>query len=588
LANLRVEVPAWRVMVSRVSAGGDPTQQPSWGNWQDEPRLRVLDVLKSTSIVGHSFAKVQLITGRPNDRQIDPENGSQVLWLGDRIALGIGSRWIFCGYCVIAQLLVDDRSEHLTYRIAGPEWLWGSEQAGSGASVPIYGQFRRNHDADDRFTANFAASMSYSDWDWYTDERAVFNPDGMKNMTAYDVTLSPSGRPTVMGRIWEVPNRRINGLDVAESWNMRQAAKLVVEQWGDYPTTQIQPPDWSTVPMSILDQMTETDIQGVGCYEALRRICSPKYGFYVESAPATAGGAPVSVSGKSWGPFQLRFYTRDTGTDANLTLNKRNTSMTKAVASVQRFDAVRDITHTVNKATVRGSYVRFVKLVYWGGATPTLVAGNKKIALQHGWHDAEGKIDDYANNKKEVDAGFYGIAEAQRLQWLDRFCAHGKSYDQYWHVFRRFSWNESGAFDTTKQARYYNTLSNWYPPDLTGIADSPDAPNKWIRRRRKPMDTVYLKDPLRNLWERHRPQLFISAAPTAADVAFGSWKWKRVTEAHYHLDPNECSVTFTIDDLANWRPFDKQDSPDDAPGNWPQDSRTFGSMLRQGVLRALS
>src|SRR5438045_8662401 len=110
----------------------------------------------------------------------------------------------------------------------------------------------------------------------------------MRNMNAYDVTLSPSGRPTVQGRIWEVPNRRIGGLDVAEAWNMRQGAKMVVEQWGDFPTTQIQAPDWSTVPMSILDQMKETNIQGVGCWEALHRICSPKYGFYIESAPAKA------------------------------------------------------------------------------------------------------------------------------------------------------------------------------------------------------------------------------------------------------------------------------------------------------------
>lgn len=584
MTALVVDVPPFVCHVARVRRGVDPLAAPTWDDWQRDDRIEFLGATKSTSIVGHSTAKVRLNTGIPD--QVDPEDASSVFWLGDRIAIGIdrtgrpaGIDWIFCGYCTLVQIAIDPNSEGVNYVISGPEWIWGTNSNQDGASLVVRGQFRRNHATDDNFANNFATVVNYVDWDLYTDEEAVLNPDGQRNMTLYDVVLSPSGRvPIVQGRIWEIPNRRIRGFDVAGWWDMRQAAKMIVEQYGDYDLAKIKSPDWETVVMSILDVLPETNLQGSGCYAALSKVLRSKYAFWVNPVPLEP------VTGNSWGPFQLSFFSRSTGPEADLRLNKRGTAMEDSEPSITRLEAVRDIGKTVNRVIVRATYVRALKLIYWGAATPTLGVGLKKTALQHAWSDDEGNLSLVSRpggyELTPSDADF--ASGAMHLLWKDRFVVSGTLYHLNTHIFRRFAWNEAGSFDTTKVARYRDTTSNWYPPDLTGIADNPDLPAMWIRRRRKPHDTIYLRDPLRSIWDRVRPTLFMAIAPTFGSTDWTALHWRKISDAHWQLDPGECSFRITVDDLAEWRPFDKQES--DLTG-WPTDPRTFATLLRSGVLR---
>jgi hypothetical protein len=64
------------------------------------------------------------------------------------------------------------------------------------------------------------------------------------------------------------------------------------------------------------------------------------------------------------------------------------------------------------------------------------------------------------------------------------------------------------------------------------------------------------------------------------------FKWRRISDTHYNIDAERCAIQFTADDLAEWRPLDKQDSVEtDDTQSWPDDPRTFATLLLSGQLR---
>jgi hypothetical protein len=579
-------------MVAKVQPAQNPRDNPSYATWKRIDGIVVLDVFCGSSFVGHSTIKLGLATGLPGE-QIEVEDARDLLGFGDRIAVGLdrGNRvpdWQFCGYVVTNQLSIASNAERCIWKAVGPEWWWGDSSPQNGAGMVVRGQMRRKSYADDAWRTAPATVTPYIDWDLFTDERAVFNPDGKRNMTRDDVVLSPNGRkPIVKGRLWESPDRRISSIDVAFPWDMRQAAKMIVEQFGDLEFAGIASPDWSNVPMSAGDILRETDVEGYGCYEALRRTLGNKFGFMVDPRPARPDGTPVDVTGKSWGPFQISFFRRTDGESANFYLNPKGTPMREAQASITRLEVASDTSKTANFVRVQGTYVRSVKLVYWGQRTPGLPANLKRTSIQHGWSNGEANLGDFQNpNDHTIEATFTGVTAAKRDEWLKRYHTKGSLHAQYWRIFRWFTWNEANELDTTQQAKYGATLANWYAPDLQGIADSPDKPAVWYRRRRKMLDTLYLRNAALSQWERHRPTLFLTAAPTATGTEWDTLKWRRISDTHYNIDAERCAIQFTADDLAEWRPLDKQDSVEtDDTQSWPDDPRTFATLLLSGQLR---
>jgi hypothetical protein len=100
------------------------------------------------------------------------------------------------------------------------------------------------------------------------------------------------------------------------------------------------------------------------------------------------------------------------------------------------------------------------------------------------------------------------------------------------------------------------------------------------------LDTLYLRNESVSGWERHRPTLFMSAAPAFDSAEWANLKWRRISESHFQFDPHRCAITVIVDDIAEWRPFDKQDSLElDEAQQWPDDPRSFASLLHEGVLR---
>lgn len=579
MAQLSVSTPPWIVLVGRATANGESA--PTYDKFTRDNRLRFENAQVASSNVGQSYAVLSLASGKPFNPQIDVEYADEVASIGDRVMIGLdsegGPEWKFAGYLVTGSMLID-RQETFTYRVAGPEWIWGG---GDGAYWQIIGQFRRNGDSDDHWANTPTHVSQYSEWDYYPNERAIFNPDGRANMTSEDVVLTPEGQQFILGRIWETPDRRVAGTPRAELWNIRQAVKMLVTQYNPYPFSGIQPPfDWNDdtqIPFTEDEILPETDVTGLGLWEALRRVLGPKYYFSVDPAPN---------AGPKWGGFKLRFHTRLTGPDADLQLNAQGTPISRAVPSVTRLESAYDISQTVNRVVIYGRDACHVRLVYWGGAHPKIDTKKKKTALQQAWQDADGLLSDYSTNqiinKATIDES--GL----RQEWLDRYVSNGKLHLQYANVFRTFAWNEDGALPTTWVSTYgFLQQSPVYQPNLSEIADSPERPFLYSRRRRPALDSLFLRNPNSSSFDRVRPTLYMAIAPSATDTNFVGWTWRKVPESAYEIDPSRCTFRFTADDLSEWKPFDKQDIPtaETSGATVPRDARSFATLMVSGVLR---
>lgn len=592
MASLTVIVPKTVALIAKVQRSGNPKKPATYSTWKPLDDVKILDIFCGSSVVGHSTAKITIVKGNPTG-MVDVETTLKTVAFGDRIALGLqtGSAdpsWQFCGYVVSSQIMIDDKTERLAWKLAGPEWWLGDGGSGNGSGQVIRGQFRRKSAADDAWRKKPSVVTKYEDWELFSDEKAVFNPGGRRNMTRDDVYLTPKNYPPeVKGKIWEMEDRRIGDADVAVLWDMRHAAQTIFSNYADSEFSGIPSPDWSTVPMTNQDTMRETDVTGVGCYEAMRRILGSKFGFYVDPRPAKQDGKPAKVSGKTWGPFQIHFFRRSDGPTANLYLNARGTSMRNAKASVTRIEVASDISKSPNRIQVNGAYVRQLKLVYWGGRTPILSTPLKKTALQHGWNITDGLLSDFAKpGSWVIDALFAGVAAGKREEWLKKYHTKGPDFLKHWATFRLFMWNEANELDPNQKGKYRDQTLYWYAPNLKDIADIPAKPDVWYRRRRKMGDTIFLRNPKLSQWERHAPTLWLTVAPTATSTEWAALKWRRMSESHFRFDAERCAVTFTADDLAEWRPLDKLDSPEADPAkSWPDDPRTFASMLHEGVLR---
>lgn len=592
MANLTIDVPPFVVYVSKVTESAK--DQPKYGNWFFENRLRCVDIFGGSSIAGQSYAKIQLITGEDGtgNKTVDIEESSTILWHGDRVAIGLQRTpkqidWKFCGYCLSANMSIDIEAERRIYKIVGPEWIWGGSNTGAGTIKTVAGQAHRLYAADDAWQKKPATVSKFADWEIFSNEKAVFNIGGKANCARDDVILtSPQSKMAqVKGKIWESPNRRIKSVDVATVWDMRNACKTIVTVFGELVFSGIEAPEWTEVPMLLADKMRETNVEGVGVWEALKRICGAKYFFMVEPFPTDKDGEATTVSGKSWGPFKLKFFDRTKGTEANLVLNRKGTQMSQAQASVKRLESVRDISGTVNKVVVRGTFIRSLRLYYFGGATPGMPMKNRKIAFQNGWGTNDEDIADYAVGAAKEVTPIYHPDAGSRTRWLTRYVTSGAQFPQYWNVFRRFTWNEAGEEDTLRSAKYAGFNLNYYAPDLDDIADNPDKPKKWYRHRRKPIDTFYLRSPQVNSWEKHPPTLYMAAATSKDDANVGNWKWHRISESHFKLDSDRASFTITVEDIGEWKPFYKHDSEEGGAQAWPDDERSFGTLLASGVLR---
>jgi hypothetical protein len=590
MANLTVNVPPTVVMIAKPLPIKKGETLPKWDFWRRSDNFKVLEMLCASSFVGHSTAKIALSTGLPG-KQIDVEFGDDLLRLGDRVAIGLERRrgqidWQFCGYATTTQLTISNNSERRIWKISGPEWWLGDGNSGSGAGHVVRGQARRKAQADDTWRQNQSSVTPYDGWDIFTDEKAVFNPRGRANMTRDEAILSPPKSPgNVRGNIWETPDRRIDKIDVARFWDMRRACKVITEIYGDIGFSGIDPMDWEDTPMSILDVMRETDIDGVGCYEALRRILSNRYGFFIDPRPMTEDGTPVAVRGTSWGPFQLRFFPRTSGDEAQLWLNRRGTMMTRAKASVTRLEVAREAGKSPNRVIVGGSYARAIRLIYWGAYTPSALQDGMygKIALQHGWKTEDGDLTTFSKpGDFKIDGTWGGVSAAKRAEWLSKYHADGSDFVKHARIFRRFTWNEAGDIAKGK-TKYRTTIEDIITPELTDIADTPEYPTSWYRRRRKAMDTLYLKNESASKYEKLPPTLWIAIAPSPTDSNWDVLQWRKVQSQYYQLDADNCSFTITVDDLSAWRPMEKQDTAD--ASLIPGDMRSFATLLNEGTLR---
>lgn len=573
-------------MVAKAKAEGE--KEPSYENFSREMRLSVLEVGGSSSLVGPSTATLAAATGLPYTPQIDVENSGQILWPGDRVSLGlrrVGAQieFLFSGYCVSSGIAIDPESESMTYRIVGPEWVWGDGSPATGAQWQVLGQFRRKAAADDAWVKNPERITRYADWDAFYGMPAVLNPEGRANMTQGEVELTAPGQKKVIGRIWEIPDRRVNGTPRAERWNILQAVKMLCTQYNPYKFSGIEIPDFdsdtSGIPFTDKDVMPETDLTGLGLWEALRRVLGPKYYFSVD---------PVPTIGR-WGGFKLQFHSRSSGPAADFRLNARGTPMRKAVASVVRLESTRNIGATVNRVIVQGRDVKQIRLVYWGPQTNTLQSRLKKIALQQGWNGADGNLSSYAAS----DGFQIGVSplsldvlgEVKRKEWTQRYVTSGELHTKYLDVFRRFAWNEGGELPDTWTSQYGAAVNvKVFTPDLTEIADGPgEARGLYTRRPRKMLDSLMLRNPKVSQFERIRPTLYMALSANAGSGTFDALKWVKVPDAAYDLDPLRCAFRITVDDPANWKPFEKQDVPGGQTGQ--NDIRSYASLLYQGVLR---
>jgi hypothetical protein len=590
MADLSVDVPPWVIAVAFATPDGETV--PQYNAFKQDYRLMFQGCQAASSNIGLSYATIRLVTGLPATDQLDVEYAEQAMAIGDRVLIGLqkdnGIAWQFAGYVTTGSMLIDGAAESFTYRILGPEWLWGEGSPGDGAMWQIVGQFRRNGDTDDHWATNPSYVSAYNEWDLYPNEKTIFNPDGRGNMTIADVQLAPSGQLPVLGRIWEWPDRRLNGIPQSARWTIKEAVKVLVTQYNPLPFSGIEAPinwdDPDEIPFADgTEVLPETDVTGLGLWEALRRVLGPKYFFSVDPRP----------NGYSWSGFKLRFHSRLTGPDADLRLNVKGTYMQDAVASITRLESALDVSKSVNRVEIFGRDAKHVRLIYWGQATPTLDSKKRKTALQHAWTQDDGAIYDYATinddglaivNVTSVD----GAGATERQNWKDRYVTTGKLFQQYPQVFRRFAWNEDGSLPVEWASSYgASDPITVIQPNLSDIADGVERPLLYSRRPRIPLDSLFLRNSESSGFERVRPTLYMAIAPTPDDINYNAWIWHTVPQSAYVIDPARCAINFVVDDLAHWKPFDKQDMPSSESNGIvvPRDHRTFATLLAQGTLR---
>lgn len=562
---------------------------PTYGDFVVEKRLKVLDIFVGSSVVGMSYGRLQLVLGEPTT-SISVEDAGDVLSRGDRVLIGIREeaapainyRWVWAGYVTRLQMTIGANAEQVIYRLRGPEWIWG-EGGGSGASNLFIGQLRRTGDADDAYADDDTTVTAAADLTKVEVDPAVFNPGGRQNMTVHDVTL----KTALAGRIWEIPDRKIQGTDAAAKWTVKQACKLALALRNDVTKSGITDPDFETMTeITNGDILRHTMIEGLGLWSALKEICGEKYGFWVDPRP----------SSMTWAGFTINFFNRAGGGAANLHLDPRGTAIGDATPCISRLDLTSDIEKVVNKISVHGKYLYHLSLRYVGGKTDA--NGTKVNMLQHGWSKSEGDLKDYAaqTNPKYVSGssdpakkGRYEVTEVTISKagllstWRRKFTTSGVDYEKYKHIFRLFVWNEAGEWrgdgDTPNKPIYYPNTNgasfDWVYPSVKALWG---GAYEHVRRRRPLVDGKWFDNSV-DTFRRTRPQLFLAIMGADGETL---GPWLKVSTSKYKLDEERAAVWITADDLSIWCPFDKEQEPE---LNLPNDGRSFATLMYQGVLR---
>lgn len=592
---MAVDVAPFTFMVApcKPPAADDPEAKPSWDRFRSEDRLKLLGIFYGSSIAGPSYARVRLSTGLPASEQIDPE-AAAVLMPGDRVIISQAGQPLFGGYMVQGELGIEDEAETLTYRLAGPEWAWGAGGPAAGAFVTIHGQRRRNAKADDEYVEDTAAPCPEANQVNVTAERCTFNPGGRRNMGGHDVELNAAG---TLGRIFETPDRVLDGALVADFWTVDKAVKLLVEAVNVPADTGIAAPtaqQWTQIEavLGASKSMRDVQVDGLGNWAALQRVLGPEFYFYVDPRPTKVD---------KWEGFQVRFVSRTAdvdGTQADFWLDVRGTNIAAARPSIRRVQAVKTIERTVNRVKVLGRAVRHIRLVYWGKETPNKTEAQKALALQHGWNEDQGDLHAFANLKKCNAATVQRTTELAD-NWRHRHVVRGKDFAAHRQAFRLFTWNEANELKGT-DPKYGDAGAGvafkWYAPDLTGIADGTDLfdPPKHVgdycRRRRPLLDTQYLDSTL-DQWRRVKPTLWIAAvkedgagAPQTAEPAADTFV--AVPTSKWALDPERAALWITEADLSLWTPLWSESTSDSgAPKTY--DDRPFTELLYSGKLRMI-
>ena len=569
---------------------------PTYGAFAVEKRLKVLDCFVGSSIVGMSFARLELVLGEPTT-SINVEDLGSVLSRGDRVLIGVRDaaypattyRWVWAGYCTRVQLTIG-ANEQCIYRCMGPEWLWGEGQT-RGASRVFHGQLRRKGTADDTWAANpTGVTTTATNLIGFSAEPAVFNPGGRANMTTQNVELIAAAgpQPQVLGRVWENADRRISGTDYAAKWTVKQACKLAMAL-RNAAVSGIATPDFDSITdIADGDILRQTSIEGLGLWGALREICGAKYGFWIDPTP----------SSMAWAGFTIKFFSRAGNGAASLQLDPQGTNAIDATPCISRLDLTSDIEKVTNKVTVYGRKLYHLSLRYLGGDTPA--NGSKVNLLQHGWNKGQGDLAVYSQNTNpKYESGSSDLAKKPRWEidevtisklgkteeWRRKYTTIGVDYEANRHVFRLFVWNEAGEWrgngTDAQKPRYYSTSNtngasfDWVNPSVKAVwGGTPEHV-----RRRRPLRDGKWRDNTVDSFRRIQPMVFM-AIMGADGVTLGPWF--KMPTGKYKFDEERAAIWITAEDLAVWTPFDSLQNDD---LNLPNDGRTFATLLLQGVLR---
>lgn len=566
---LAVDVPPLKVYVSRAT--GNVAGRATFGDWTHEPRLNVLGVFYGSSVASPSYARLEGVTGQPASTQIDVEN-STMIYMGDRVCIGFDEtpfRPVFCGYMVQAQIQVADNEERITYRIAGPEWAWGSNGRNTGADKVVFGQWRRSPAADATWTATPATKTPFEDLIFVASPKTVFNPKGRGNRTLDLVEIADG----FDGYIFEEPDRVVASSPVVAKsalWTRKNAIHYLLHKFNVESFTSIENPEIGDVDPTVAgDVMRDVDVTGATLWEALVKVCGEGMFFSVH---------PVPSSGY-WGGFGVYFWSRASGSAASFVLSPRDTAMSAATASINRVEAVKDITKTANSIIVLGDAYRHLRLRYTGSA-PT--GDSAPYTLQPGWPESRHMLilHHVDNVIDEVTISNQGKTES----WNDRCVTGGKWFEP--DLYRRFVWNESGEFVGDVQYGSGSAVA-YVRPNLTGIADGTGVlaegefvSGEYAIRRRPLLASAYSVEGKSKRF-RKPPQVWL----TSWFAADPSKKFvRRLPNSVYRIDPDMAAIWITAPDLATWRPFDyKADENDEGEKiAGPQD--TFATMLWTGRL----
>jgi hypothetical protein len=619
LTTVAVEGPAaqvwgYAVSVSKWTAkAADSTGDtvfdiPTYGAFAITDRIRFVEAFVGSSVVGMSYARLEAALGGP-DADVSVEAAGTILSRGDRVLIGVYRQkpptsnisWFFAGYCTRLQIVIGERQEKVVWRIRGPEWIWG-EGAGQGAQRTIHGQFMLTSAADDTATQGVADAPAYaysptlSDTAKVSSLPAIFNPGGRGNCLKFRGQID--GLTGDIGGYWDNPDRLVNGTAITKKWEMRDALAVILGRYNVAARSGITSPhfdpaaaDPSVAAIPVAEILPEVNIEGLGIWAALRAICGPKYGFWVDPAPA---------SGTAFAGFSLFFFSRSTGAAANFTIDPRYTPGINSTGNVARLDLTSDIEKSYSKVRVYGKRLFHMSLRYLGWDTTASVA--KINLLQHGWSKGDMDLAAYASqtnpryeagSAEPVKKGRWEITPitidkmGKAEEWRRKFTSSGKDYEANRHCCRLFVWNEAGelrgkAADEATQPWYYNATTasglagvafNWVAPDVKTVFGLTSA-----TRRRRPLGDGKWRDSKLDTFRRIRPMLFIAYAKPDGSVS----PWFKVQTSKYRVDEERAAVWITVDDLSVWAPFDREQNEDD---NLPNDGRSFATLLYQGVLR---